>query len=537
MEKNLSIFIFLSIISFSLLAFNNLEYPLNDEWIYVRSAKNFADSGKLACEGCTTSGLFHVLIAGILIKYFGFKFYVLRLLVAIFAAFSVGLTFLIIKKITADNFFPALISLTLLSNPIFFNLSSLYMTDIPFLFFSLLSIYLIFLGLEKGNSNYFILMSIFSSLNIFIRQTAFLIPASFFLFLLLFQRKQLENNKVLISIILPILFFILFFIIQKTQTGVFYSQEFDVKNPLGFSLSGIFHFWSSLIYLGFFFLPAFILILNRWREKPVLFILILFIIPALILNLPSFQSLNLKSMPYLTNILHKSGLGAITIPGISDKSNILPEYVWIIITLLSIISLAVIFEKAIRSFFFSKVSYQHYILLLSFAFLFFIIIKRGAFFDRNLIIFIPLLGFLFTNEIKTKKHFIFLFSVFLFFSFSYSLLGQLDYLEWNRARYTAINNLIESGIALDEINGGFEYCLFHYGMKFQYDYWKKIGVFDSEDYRPHDWQFCPRSDYIISFSESPQDFQNQNYKTYKPINYCVFKNFHCDNLYILKLSS
>lgn len=140
--RDAKIFLLIFAISFLAMYFvPSTNFPLNDEWVYFRSIQNFFETGAISCEGCTTSGILLISFGAVLTKLFGFSFALLRDLTIVLGSLSVAVSYLILKEVTKKWKLSLLASLFLLANPIFYNLSHLFMTDVPFLFFLLLSIY------------------------------------------------------------------------------------------------------------------------------------------------------------------------------------------------------------------------------------------------------------------------------------------------------------------------------------------------------------------------------------------------------------
>lgn len=540
MKQERKIFLFIFFASLLVMAFfPSPEIPLNDEWMFARSVNNFFETGIIACEGCTTSGTLLVGMGVFLTEIFSFSFTVFRILVIIFGALSVSISYLLIREVTKSDKYSILASVFLLANPIFFNTAHLFMTDIPFLFFSLLSIYFATRGIKLNDPRQFIFSAITISAAIFLRQIAIAIPFGILIYFLISNRKMLRSVPILISIFLPAIILGVFMLNQLQATGFFYSQEFDVKNPFGISAGSVYNTWSSLIYFGFFFMPIAYVSYKYLRRKFFIGSLVFFAITAIGANMFLSDAFPQTSqMPYLGNIMNVNGIGAINIPGQDAKSNFFSIPFWIFVTIVSIISASVIATKIIYKIREKNIrTPEFFLIIIMGTLLLTVLTKTGAFFDRYIIIFIPLLAFIFVDELKKSRTLFMLSIAAIIFLFSFSIVGQLDYIKWNEVRWQEISNLQAQGIREEMINGGFEFCLYNYGMNIQYEYWREIGVFDFDGVRPHDWKFCPGDDYIISFSESPQDFlsvTNRNYVIEKEVEYCSAGRLICDKLFVLK---
>jgi hypothetical protein len=241
-------------------------------------------------------------------------------------------------------------------------------------------------------------------------------------------------------------------------------------------------------------------------------------------------------MPYLGNIMNANGIGALTIPGQEGKQIFLGESFWIFLTAVSIASASMISTELINRFRKSKrSSIEFFFLLVVASFLLLNFVKTGGFYDRYIMLFMPLLGFVFLKSIYKSKVAVWSTVAYVAFFLAFSIVGTLDYVSWNEARWSSIQNLIASGVDPNSISGGFEYCLFNHGMAFQYEYWMSAGVFDDEGVRPHDWRFCPDDEYVISFSQTPDDFVSaREYATHETVSYCSLGGLVCGEIFVLK---
>lgn len=167
------------------------EFPLNDDWSYSKSVLILLKEGDIYIgTWCAMTLASHVLWGFGFVKLLGFSFFALRLS----NLFSSMLGILIINhlsfKFSNNKVMAFTVSLTLLFNPIYFNLSNTFMTDINFNTWLLCCIYLIYLFLEKKSWIYlpiFIVMSIALILN---RQFGIVVPLSFIIASFFLKEKR-----------------------------------------------------------------------------------------------------------------------------------------------------------------------------------------------------------------------------------------------------------------------------------------------------------------------------------------------------------
>ena len=561
MTRDVHIFIALvAISSLAMLLVPSPDFPVNDEWMFARSIDNYFQHGVLGCEGCTTSGVLLVSFGIVVTKIAGFSFDALRSVPILFGALSVGITFLLLKEFTKNNRLAVLASLLLLVNPVFYNISHIFMTDIPFLFFTVLSVYFSVKAVKSTDYRFFLLAAAATSAAIFLRQVAVAIPFAIFLFYMFstYQSTKTKNRfqfpvkffknlfnigksrlftlSVIVSIFLPVVLFGAASYYQIQVSGQYYSQEFDTSQPIGISKEGIYNTFATKVYFGFFFLPL-IFIANRYIKDK---LFILAIVGFSIISIASFVFLSdtyskAAYMPFLSNIMNENGLGAINIPGQEGKDNYIPSFVWIIITALSIIAASVFSSEGYKLLKKKASPIKVFMFFVILASILTVLFKAGGFYDRYILLFIPFLAFIFVDKLKESKLMMYGTYAFIGIMFVFSVVGTMDYVNWQEVRWNEISNLQSEGIPKDMISGGFEFCLYEYGMQHQYQYWMDVGTFDDPGVRAHDWKFCPGEEYVVSFSETPEDFVSENtYEVNRVVDYCLVGNFICDEIFILK---
>ena len=167
------------------------EFPLNDDWSYSKSVKIFLDTGNIQIGDWAAMSLAaHILWGALFAKIFGFKFFVLRFSTLIISYSTVCILFFVLKKITQTNLTALIASLCLMFNPIFFNLSNTFMTDVGFLFCVLACTACVLKFQESKSPVYFFLFFFFSLWATFTRQLGILLPFCFVVSLLFNHHKR-----------------------------------------------------------------------------------------------------------------------------------------------------------------------------------------------------------------------------------------------------------------------------------------------------------------------------------------------------------
>lgn len=119
------------------------EFPLNDDWNYARSVQALLSEHKLLItQWSLAASLTNIVIGWLACLVSGFSFHTLRLSSQILGlACGLG-TFALLKKQAAPTWLACLGALTLISDPLFFQLSNTFMTDIGFLAVVVAALYL-----------------------------------------------------------------------------------------------------------------------------------------------------------------------------------------------------------------------------------------------------------------------------------------------------------------------------------------------------------------------------------------------------------
>ena len=114
-------------------------YPLNDDWIYARIGKRFAETGRFVFDHDTGSAFMgQGMLAAPVIRLLGFSHTHLRGLTMVFSALTILLSWMLLRLAEVRPGIRAAALLLLVCNPIFAYLSLSFMTEIYAYFFALL---------------------------------------------------------------------------------------------------------------------------------------------------------------------------------------------------------------------------------------------------------------------------------------------------------------------------------------------------------------------------------------------------------------
>lgn len=167
-------------------------YPLNDDWSYAKSVLSIDQVGHVDIGEWPAMTLYtHAMWGYLFIKLFGFSFLVLRfstwvsMCIGVFSFYRLG------EKLTGNKQKAALMSAVLLYNPIYFNLSHTFMTDVNFMTLFILSLSLVYSFIHQPTLHKVVAILILSISITLLRQFGLLVPISFLFTTFFIKEKKL----------------------------------------------------------------------------------------------------------------------------------------------------------------------------------------------------------------------------------------------------------------------------------------------------------------------------------------------------------
>jgi len=514
------------------------DFPLNDDWSFARAVKGLLEHGDWRPTGFTGMSLItQALWGAIFCIPAGFSFNALRLSTLTLAL--IGILSVYVLFITNNRGrLPAVIAaLTLGFNPIYYELSTTFMTDVPFAALAILSSIFFVRCIRRFS---YLDLSIACALVVaatLCRQLGLFLPLAFAIALVMQRRFTI---KWLAPAILPAVVCVTALILfdhWMSNTGrmpVLYGISMGGAETL--SVTGVgFRTGTSLLYFGLFCLP--ILLLASSNPRVITNHGILRFLPALSGGLfalcsiyfifePLAYARSPRWMPISGiggNILIPQGLGPISIRGSYEP---LPFWFWGIVTVLSVVggallvrgivvSLVVLMQKMrtsdmsdediVKIFFLTAVGvYMLPILVI-------------PFFDRYLVPLVPFLLYLSARGLQREGVGPTILrsasAVFIAFAAIFAVLGTRDYLTWNRVRWKALADLQQTAsVSAHDIDGGFEYNgWFHYDPNNKRMWWVE------------------NDKYIIAFSKNIKGFTSV--KKYSYFSWILLK---LETIFLLK---
>jgi 4-amino-4-deoxy-L-arabinose transferase-like glycosyltransferase len=368
----------------------------------------------------------------------------------------VGALFLyfILKFLEADEPSALMGALVLVFNPLYFNLSQTFMTDVPYLAMLLASLYFYLRGRGAGGDGFLLAGSVFAGLAFLVRQIGLLIPASVILCLL--AEKSLNPRRAALTCAVPALCLACYWYWLNYIHGLPWVHQtggaFDisVKNFYP-ALAG------SMFYCGFFGLPFALAFLFLRGKKPSAGWTARLAAAGIIARL-AVNMLHSGFMPYLENVIQRHGLGTITVAGAAAKSSgsfLTGPAFWAILTFVCAAGFIVFLWNIFRLDFKEPLVLAAAVCLLQFL----SSLLRGHFFDRYLLSLLPFMvisGVLMLRSAAGRRTYGgLLFGIILLAL--YSGLGTGDYLNWNLAKWDAGRKAMAMGYKPEEIANGFDW--------------------------------------------------------------------------------
>lgn len=505
-------------------------FPTNDDWSYSYSVKTFLETGKLELTGWVSMPIVSQVMWGYLFTLlFGFSFEILRISTIILSLLGLTAFYFLLKEITSSLYLTLIALLLVAFNPIYFLLSSSFMTDVPFFTFSIISVLFLFKFLKSKRILYLITGIIFIVGASFIRQIGVLTLLAFAVSYSLYNKNSFASKIYLFLFVFFLVLLIAIFpsivqtatnepLINNTRMIKFY-DAFTLKNLLGL-IPLIKNGFAALIYIGLFSFPFWINIFTIMSKRIVIrrvkYVSLIFTLASGITGLLIFFN---KILPLRPNVLYYYGLGPATLRDVDilslDHIDKIPHAVWILLTFIGVLGFLLIVSALIitvKNYNFQNLKKTDNSLLFIFltATLYLIFISLADFYDRYLIFLLPLILFLLLNflnlaelSIKYSQRIVAVFSLLIMILFT--TYETQNYFSWNRCRWNAINYLITNlKIPTNKIDGGFEF-----NGWYEYD----------PDYKPEEgksWWWVKDDQYIISFGKL------DNYSIIKKLSYPTF---------------
>ncbi|MCB1060660.1 MAG: glycosyltransferase family 39 protein [Calditrichaeota bacterium] len=458
--------------------------PLNDDWTYAVSVKALVEDGRFffLTEWANKTLVAHVLWGALFCLPFGFSYNALRVsqlaagLIGIFALYKLCL------ELGASRRVALLCAATLLANPLYFQIANSFMTDIDFTAFTTLAVLWIVRGLFRRASAWTITGWTLLVLTVWVRELAAMIPAGYAAFKVYVE--GFRRSAIAKAILPGIVILILLIIHQKVMVEWLGFPNLDnprtnaganklMEKPLRFFMNIPGRTVHLFLYIGLYSLPFVPWMRtkteNRHAHKVGVIAATAF---AVLMVIGMFMRGMI--MPLLNNSLGSIGLGPFTLrdafllhlPNLPTG----PVWPWVIVTLVGLWAGAKVVQFVVTLLFDVCVKSKEkraeprraltFFLLAATAFYSLLMVTSG-FYDRYLLIYIPMTAALFAlnsenvvNHVKSLT--VFSYVVIGFFCI-YGALSTHDYISWNRVRWELVGKLTnQMGVTPQQLDGGYE---------------------------------------------------------------------------------
>lgn len=463
------------------------DFPLNDDWCYAKSVKNYIETGELILYNWGEMTLVGQVFYGIIFsKLFGFSFTVLRISTLLFAISSSLILYKLFRLVNMSKCVAFVATLLCILNPVFLELSFTYMTDIPFYCLSLYVFYYLLKYIRSKQLKYMVFALVACVLAYSIRQLAIVYTFAFMLYGLWSTRFNKKHFKITILPFGVFLLFALVFDFTLKTLGIaqerYNSKFYDFINKLlHFNKSQLIYSvnltLTTLAYLGFFLSP-FLMCKLQFLKRKLNFFLVIVYTTAAFLILKHYNYI----LPSLDNIWIDFGVGPFTLYYETPHFKKTPSphfftFGYYLLTLLGLFASSIFiyeFIKALRKYKSTNNAISQFTLTQITVYIFpFLIV---GVYDRYLLFLYPLVLIVvlhdYTLTLNVFKKGILTFSIALLAYFSVA--ATHDYLSWNRARWQVLNQLTSTGVPTSKIYGGAEFITWYHFSNENKKFWEEV---------------------------------------------------------------
>jgi Dolichyl-phosphate-mannose-protein mannosyltransferase len=454
------------------------EVILNDDGAYSYAVKSVLETGSLRFSPWGSPNLFSQVYWGALFCLpFGFTYTALRLSTLTIALAGLLALYGLLREAGARSTTALFGVLLLALNPLFFELSFTFMTDVPFLGFTLVAMYLLVRGARRQSRMEFVLGLLAATAALLTRQTGL---ALFFALSLSCLVKNGLSKRNAIKAAAPALLGLGVQFSYQTwvkmtgrMTLLFGKPAMDILNFKSMSISfAMKHIASGVVftlsYLGLFMLPLLLFIgydrlRDLWRQQRWIAILT----SVVLIVAGAVPLLHHHRMPFVSNVLYDMGLGPAMV---RDDFHTLPSagpVFWTVVTVISLFAAALVLQVLISAcLLLVRTRGQHQELLLmvvATGLIYFLPLPFVAtLYDRYFLLFVPLatvvLFMIGSRDNAPSRRWTALAVLCLLTYGAFSVAGTHDFLAWNRTRWQVLRTLtVARHIRPEQIDGGYEF--------------------------------------------------------------------------------
>jgi len=461
------------------------DFPLNDDWSYGRSVEILIHEGRLDLVYAAVPLVSQVLWGALFTLPFGFSFEVLRVSTWLLGLFGLIATYFLLRSLRPPTWLALLGTLTLAVNPLYLPLSLTFMTDVPFVALSLISIAFLAYGLRDSGRWRLALGFLSMLLALLVRQPAIAIAIGFGVAYA--ATRPLKLRSILVATLPAVgcaVVLVGYELVLRRTVGLppLYNHPFD---PLRFvngdvvstAVMIIDRLGSQLLYVGILTLPLSLSSLNGlWRRAASPARLALVGGAGLVAAVWWLRTSG--DIGPLGNVVYDLGVGPpllrdTYVLGLPHLPTALPA-LWVIVGIAAaggvvlLLACAAISRESARGRWTSYAEAEPALVIgattaaVSMSFL-----VLTGFLDRYLLLLIPL-GFVCiapaVGELEEAGYATRAVTIIAILALAgFTILATHDYFAWNRARWAAVHHLVEDlQISAADVDAGYEFYGWHH---------------------------------------------------------------------------
>lgn len=469
------------------------EFPLNDDWCYARAAFTLLREHKLVFLDIVPMTLVSQAICGALFcLVLGPTFTALRLSTVALGFVGLAATYAMLREAGVSRWIAFFGCAVVALNPLYFNLSNTFMTDVPFSAFALVSLYLYVLALKRDSLRYAAAGTAMACVATLTRQMGVILPVAFMVGCLAKDGVRVRSLLRPLGAVVITIGVLLVYQKWLSATGrmtsyysyqaKMYSDFLDADIPK--MLAGL---WdvvrNAYVYLGLFALPYSIIALARkwdaisgrlrrwnWIAAAASFVIVMV---NLILK---HQWMPLKKQQ--GDIIFDFGIGPSLLRDVSvDFLPNLPKashWLWVCVSILGALGGALLVAHVLgaieavvaRKSEKASAPNRGFIALILTAIVLYLApivpLTVFAYFDRYFVCAVPLMIILIALTtgplVRMNRRFLMPALVAALAIGVFTVGAERDYLEWNRTRWLILDELmVKHRVPADSIDGGYEF--------------------------------------------------------------------------------
>ena len=465
------------------------DFPLNDDWCFAQPVQTLTEAGSLRYPWCVQATLVtHVLWGSAFVSLSHFSFHVLRLSTLVLTALGGIVVWRLFRDVGRSTGMAAVLAAVFLFNPIVFELSATFMTDVPFAVWSALATLCFLRALRRPTTWTLAVATLCGVAATMLRQPGVFLPL---MFSFVFIDTHPLSRRTILSASAPLFVAVLVMLGHQYWLDVIHGQPQYYAHFMGGlppASRGVLHMaadiakrlFNIVFHVSWMLLPALLLTATRPSTRGGRRALAGVVIGALVLTLASG-----KVAPWGSTLIYDMGIGP---PLLRDGDSLAapipraPHLVWLLWTLAGAAGTA-LFAHRIGAYawkvYQTPASARPFdarlrrrladpdvavvALMLGAAVLAIGAMAALQFHDRYVLFLIPPLIVVCamtadaTGSAPVRWMQAAAVAVLVGFA-AVAVVGTHDYFSWNRARWAAIDRIVSSGrYASTEIDGGAEF--------------------------------------------------------------------------------